>query len=104
MLADGSLKLAIFAIQKYHFYLRFFIELAYNGKSFHGWQIQPNAKSIQQFLNEALSTVTRSEIYTIGCGRTDAGVHATKFFAHFCHGISSRKRVKVYDECATQKR
>lgn len=62
---------------------RYFIQLYYDGSPFHGWQIQPNAKSIQQFLNEALSTVTRSEIYTIGCGRTDAGVHATKFFAHF---------------------
>lgn len=62
---------------------RFFIELSYDGTPFHGWQIQKNAKSIQQTLNEALSTVTRQEIYTVGCGRTDTGVHARRFFAHF---------------------
>jgi tRNA pseudouridine38-40 synthase len=55
---------------------RFFIELSYDGTPFHGWQIQKNAKTIQQTLNEALSTVTRQEIYTIGCGRTDTGEEA----------------------------
>lgn len=62
---------------------RFFIELSYDGTPFHGWQIQNNAKTIQQSLNEALSTVTRQEIYCVGCGRTDTGVHARQFFAHF---------------------
>ena len=62
---------------------RYFIKLSYDGTPFHGWQIQKNAKSIQQTLNEALSTVIRQEIYTVGCGRTDTGVHALKFFAHF---------------------
>jgi tRNA pseudouridine38-40 synthase len=62
---------------------RYFVKLSYDGTPFHGWQIQKNAKSIQQCLNEALSTILRTEIYTIGCGRTDTGVHARKFFAHF---------------------
>lgn len=62
---------------------RYFIQLSYDGTPFHGWQIQPNAKSIQETLNFALSTITRQKIYVVGCGRTDTGVHATKFFAHF---------------------
>lgn len=61
---------------------RYFVELSYDGTRFHGWQIQKNAKTIQQCLNEALSMVTRREISTIGCGRTDTGVHARKFYAH----------------------
>lgn len=62
---------------------RYFIELSYDGSDFHGWQIQPNAKTIQETLNSALSTLLRQEIYTVGCGRTDTGVHASQFFAHF---------------------
>lgn len=62
---------------------RYFIELAYDGTEYHGWQIQPNAKTIQESLNNALSTILRTEVYTIGCGRTDTGVHATTFYAHF---------------------
>ena len=62
---------------------RYFIELAYDGTPFHGWQIQPNAKSIQESLNNTLSTILRDEINAVGCGRTDTGVHAKKFFAHF---------------------
>lgn len=61
---------------------RYFIQLSYDGTHFHGWQIQPNAKSIQETLNEALSTLLRTNIYTIGCGRTDTGVHASFFIAH----------------------
>jgi len=62
---------------------RYFIQLSYDGTTFHGWQIQPNAKSIQETLNFALSTITRQEIYVVGCGRTDTGVHASQFYAHF---------------------
>jgi len=61
---------------------RYFVELSYDGTPFHGWQVQKNAKTIQQWLNEALSTVSRREISTIGCGRTDTGVHARRFYAH----------------------
>jgi tRNA pseudouridine38-40 synthase len=62
---------------------RFFIELAYDGTNYHGWQSQHNAVSVQEVLNKALSTVLRQPIETLGCGRTDAGVHAKEFFAHF---------------------
>ncbi|SDT62028.1 tRNA pseudouridine38-40 synthase [Mucilaginibacter mallensis] len=62
---------------------RFFIELAYDGTNYHGWQIQQNAVSVQEVLNKALSTILREPIETLGCGRTDAGVHAKEFFAHF---------------------
>lgn len=61
---------------------RYFVELAYKGSAYHGWQIQPNALSVQECLNKALSTITRQPIETTGCGRTDTGVHASIFFAH----------------------
>ena len=61
---------------------RFFIELAYDGTAYHGWQIQPNAVTVQQELDRALSVFFRQPVVTVGCGRTDAGVHSTKFFAH----------------------
>jgi tRNA pseudouridine38-40 synthase len=62
---------------------RYFLELLYNGTGYHGWQVQPNALTVQELLNKALSTLLRQPIETTGCGRTDAGVHATQFFAHF---------------------
>ncbi len=57
--------------------------LSYNGKSYVGWQIQPNGVSVQQKLQEALSMILRSEVEIVGAGRTDAGVHARKMIAHF---------------------
>lgn len=62
---------------------RYFIELSYDGTNYHGWQLQPNAISVQEVLNKALTTILRQPVYTTGCGRTDAGVHARQFFAHF---------------------
>jgi tRNA pseudouridine38-40 synthase len=62
---------------------RYFIELAYKGTSFHGWQIQPNAVSVQECLEKALSTITRELIAVTGAGRTDTGVHSSYFVAHF---------------------
>jgi tRNA pseudouridine38-40 synthase len=62
---------------------RFFIELAYDGTNYHGWQAQPNAVTVQEVLDSALRTVLRQPIETTGCGRTDTGVHAKEFFAHF---------------------
>ncbi len=62
---------------------RYFIKLAYNGSKFHGWQIQNNAITVQETLNKALSTVLRSDINVVGAGRTDTGVHASYFVAHF---------------------
>lgn len=62
---------------------RYFIELAYNGTRFHGWQIQPNAPSVQEQLEKAVSTIAREKISVTGAGRTDTGVHARFFVAHF---------------------
>ena len=62
--------------------MRYFIELSYNGKAYHGWQNQPNAITVQQVLEEKLSVLLRSKIEVIGAGRTDTGVHASQMFAH----------------------
>ena len=62
---------------------RYFIELAYNGTAYHGWQIQPNATTVQECLDKALSIYFRQTVSSVGCGRTDTGVHAKEFFAHF---------------------
>ncbi len=59
------------------------MELAYNGTAYHGWQIQKNALSVQEVINRVLSTLCRQNIETLGCGRTDTGVHARQLFAHF---------------------
>ncbi|MES2747422.1 MAG: tRNA pseudouridine(38-40) synthase TruA [Bacteroidota bacterium] len=63
--------------------MRYFLELAYNGSKYHGWQYQPNASSVQETLNKALSTILKSTIDSVGAGRTDTGVHAKQMFAHF---------------------
>jgi len=63
--------------------MRFFIELSYKGTDYHGWQIQPNANSVQAEINKALSTLLNTKIEVIGAGRTDTGVHAKQMFAHF---------------------
>ncbi|MEN9334526.1 MAG: tRNA pseudouridine(38-40) synthase TruA [Bacteroidota bacterium] len=63
---------------------RYFVELSYDGAHFHGWQRQPNALSVQEVLESAFCKVMRQEkVITTGCGRTDTGVHATEFYAHF---------------------
>ena len=63
--------------------MRYFIHLAYDGGAYHGWQIQPNATTVQEILNKAISTLVKADVETIGCGRTDTGVHARDFYAHF---------------------
>ncbi len=63
--------------------MRYFIELSYNGKNYHGWQIQPDAISVQEKLNYAISTILQENIQVVGAGRTDTGVHASQMFAHF---------------------
>ncbi len=65
--------------------LRYFVELSYFGKNYHGWQNQPNSISVQEVLEKNLSKVLRSSIEIVGAGRTDAGVHAVQMFAHFDH-------------------
>lgn len=63
--------------------MRYFIELSYQGKHYHGWQKQANEISVQEIIEKALSLLLKEEISVIGCGRTDAGVHARQFFLHF---------------------
>lgn len=62
---------------------RYFIRLAYNGSNYNGWQVQPNAPTVQAELEKALSLITRKETEIVGCGRTDTGVHASDYYAHF---------------------
>ena len=63
--------------------MRYFIELAYNGKAYHGWQNQPGEVSVQEILEKALFTLLQVNTPVIGAGRTDAGVHASQFYVHF---------------------
>ena len=63
--------------------MRYFIKLAYNGTHYHGWQCQPNASSVQETLNKAVSVILNADINLMGAGRTDTGVHATEMYAHF---------------------
>ena len=63
--------------------MRYFIELSYKGTNYHGWQIQPNAISVQEQITKAIKTITQENIQLVGAGRTDAGVHAIQMFAHF---------------------
>ncbi len=63
--------------------MRYFARIQYHGGQYAGWQRQPNANSVQEELEKALSTILQEEIGIMGCGRTDAGVHAKKFYFHF---------------------
>lgn len=76
--------------------MRYFIEFSYNGKSYHGWQYQPNAISIQEVLNSALSKILKAEISVMGAGRTDAGVHAAQMFGHFDCDVNFDKDVILF--------
>lgn len=63
--------------------MRFFLEIAYKGTPFHGWQIQENAVTVQGELERALEIIFKQEIQTLGSGRTDTGVHAEQQFVQF---------------------
>ncbi len=65
--------------------MKFKLKISFKGTTYCGWQIQPNAVSVQQKINEALFILLKKETETLGCGRTDAGVHAKEFFLHFEH-------------------
>lgn len=79
---------------------RFFLTLSYNGTGYNGWQIQENApNTIQQVLEEKLSMILKEKIEIMGCGRTDAGVHAKNFVAHFnshCADLLANKSHWIY--------
>ena len=63
--------------------MRFFLKLSYNGSAFSGWQVQENARSVQAELERALTIRCGEEIKVTGAGRTDAGVNARGYIAHF---------------------
>lgn len=63
--------------------MRYFIDISYFGKNYHGWQIQENAITVQEILDKSLSTILKTEIKSLGSGRTDTGVHAMSQVAHF---------------------
>jgi len=62
---------------------RYFLQCSYKGTNYHGWQIQPNAISVQEVFEDALSKILREKIAVVGAGRTDTGVHASFFILHF---------------------
>lgn len=63
--------------------MKYFLNLSYKGTDYHGWQSQPNGITIQEVLNDRLSKKLKTEIKCVGCGRTDAGVHASSYYLHF---------------------
>ncbi len=63
--------------------MRYFLELKYDGAAYCGWQRQPDQPSVQQAIEKALSTLLREEVVITGAGRTDTGVNALYYVAHF---------------------
>jgi tRNA pseudouridine38-40 synthase len=63
--------------------MRYFAQIAYNGTRFKGWQTQPNGISVQETIENALTTIFRTPTEILGCGRTDTGVHAAHYIFHF---------------------
>ena len=76
---------------------RYFITFSYDGTNYHGWQIQPNANTVQQELQRALSILLRKEIEVVGAGRTDTGVHARKMAAHFDWELKDQAKLSSDD-------
>jgi tRNA pseudouridine38-40 synthase len=62
---------------------RYFIFISFKGTSYHGWQLQPRAVTVQKVVEEALTMILGEKISATGAGRTDSGVHALFFCAHF---------------------
>ena len=77
--------------------MRYFVRLSFDGSAYHGWQIQPNAVTVQQKLDESLTTLLRTPIQTVGAGRTDAGVNAHCMVAHFDHHAADEKELNTTD-------
>ncbi|RDY60848.1 tRNA pseudouridine(38-40) synthase TruA [Flagellimonas nanhaiensis] len=76
--------------------MRYFIRFSYLGKAYHGWQKQPNAITVQEVLENGLSTLLRSNTEIVGAGRTDTGVHAKEMYAHFDYEPIADKNDLVY--------
>ena len=80
--------------------MRVFIELAYDGTNYHGWQRQPESNTVQQAIEDALEKLCGTKCPVLGCGRTDAGVHASYFVAHANLSESSLERFESLDQLA----
>lgn len=65
--------------------MKYFLHLSYNGFGYSGWQYQPNSLTVQEVIEKALSAVLKQPIKVVGCGRTDAGVHASQYILHFTY-------------------
>jgi tRNA pseudouridine38-40 synthase len=78
-----KLRFNIFNLAEKKLTYRYFIYLGYKGTHYHGWQIQPGASSVQETLNKKISVLLKEEVYIVGAGRTDTGVHAPYYVAHF---------------------
>jgi tRNA pseudouridine38-40 synthase len=62
--------------------MRYFLKIAYKGTHYHGWQVQPNAITVQGTIEKALRKILQKPIGITGSGRTDTGVHAQQQWAH----------------------
>ena len=78
--------------------MRTLLRLAYDGAPFCGWQIQPKERTVQGDLDDALSTLSRQPIQTMGAGRTDTGVHAKEMFVHFDWAPELGKGIQDLDQ------
>jgi len=76
---------------------RYFLQLAYNGAAYHGWQVQNNAHTVQAELNKKIGLLLGEEINLVGCGRTDTGVNARDFYAHLDTNESIRQTYDIND-------
>jgi tRNA pseudouridine38-40 synthase len=90
------LKFYLCLLQKYYFNLKYFLQLSYNGAAYHGWQNQPNAITVQEVIEKALSILLKEDTAIVGAGRTDAGVHASQMFAHFSTEVVFLEAELVY--------
>ena len=75
--------------------MRYFLIISYCGTKYHGWQRQPNSSSIQETIEDAISLILKQKILLVAAGRTDAGVHAVKMFAHFDAKITKEIEFKL---------
>lgn len=74
--------------------MRYFLHLSYNGTNFCGWQIQPSEPSIQESIETAFFHLLKEKIGVTGCGRTDTGVHALNYYAHFDYKEISNQEIE----------
>mgnify|MGYP000087624282 CR=1 FL=1 len=81
--------------------MRYKVTLSYNGLAYKGWQIQPNHLSVQELVENALSTALQQNIKVVGAGRTDTGVHASYYVAHFDSEVFIEDLSQLVFKCNT---